>query len=253
MNFFKKILGSKEESVQPQPVAANDPLERYKAIPWMTQERLENVSICLNAGFIPAASLPTENDIELRSKEEIARRLHALKAIIIWCWATPEDVPDEVILNFIERNNLGDFLSDQEHEMLQTDRADEDMRRNLGWRFENCWPLAWYFGYQAPEITGAMMTGEQMSIILQHHTCDLDENITDWLLGVTCVNEQEVKAKEDLFYCIHNAVRSAQLGRPTVPEGFHPMMNGGVIHERRHSLSWMLSKGISWDDIELST
>ncbi len=56
-----------------------------------------------------------------------------------------------------------------------------------------------------------------------------------------------------LFYCLHNAVRSAQCGDDTVPPGFDPIGNGGVVHERRHSLTWMLSKGIEWDDTDLST
>jgi hypothetical protein len=48
----------------------------------------------------------------------------------------------------------------------------------------------------------------------------------------------------------HNAVRSAQLGEDTVPEGFHPIANGGVIHERRHALTWAISPGVSWEKTE---
>lgn len=38
------------------------------------------------------------------------------------------------------------------------------------------------------------------------------------------------------FYCAHNAVRSAQLGRATVPAGFDTVTHGGTVHERRHAL-----------------
>ena len=58
---------------------------------------------------------------------------------------------------------------------------------------------------------------------------------------------------EDLFYCAHDAVRSAQLGGATVPIGFHPIDDGGGIHERRHALTWALSPGTDWDDTDLST
>ena len=62
---------------------------------------------------------------------------------------------------------------------------------------------------------------------------------------------------EDLFYCVHNAVRSAQLAMHEenddavgiVPEGFDPIANGGVIHERRHALTWALSPGVDWDEV----
>ena len=64
----------------------------------------------------------------------------------------------------------------------------------------------------------------------------------------------EVAQLEDEFFCTHHAVRSAQLGRTSkVPDGFDPISDGGLIHERRHSLSWVLSPGVSWDDTDLST
>jgi hypothetical protein len=55
------------------------------------------------------------------------------------------------------------------------------------------------------------------------------------------------------FYCAHNAVRSARPGGRTVPDGFHPVMHGGAVHERRHSLSWCVAAGVTWDDTDLST
>ena len=59
---------------------------------------------------------------------------------------------------------------------------------------------------------------------------------------------------EDLFYCAHNAVRTAQMGgKAAVPEGFHPVRDGGAIHERRHSLTWALSPGVEWEETDLST
>ena len=60
-------------------------------------------------------------------------------------------------------------------------------------------------------------------------------------------------ALEDLFYCAHNAARSAQLGSKTAPDGFNPVIGGGVIHERRHALTWATSPGTAWDDTDLST
>lgn len=69
------------------------------------------------------------------------------------------------------------------------------------------------------------------------------------------VNESKPRenSKEDLFYCLYHAVKSAQLGHDMVPTGFHPLGNGGVIQERRHSLTWMLSKETDWDATDLST
>lgn len=38
-----------------------------------------------------------------------------------------------------------------------------------------------------------------------------------------------------------------------VPQGFHPVADGGTIHERRHSLTSVLSPGVAWEDTDLST
>jgi len=253
MNFFKKLFGSsesKDKSTQTQQV---DLLEAYKNVPWMTSLRLENISICLNLGFRPSISLPTDFERQLRPKEEIARRLNAINALVLWLMVPEQDLSNERILKFVEVNNLDQFLTEEEKQILNAPRNDEDLRNSIGWKFENAWSLAWYFGYDAPEITGEMITGEQMQEILLNHTCSLDEKIEDWILTKKSVSEEDVVKKEDLFYCLHNAVRSAQLGKQTVPSNFDPIANGGAIHERRHSLTWMLSNGIDWDETDLST
>jgi len=253
MSFFKKIFGSKNEHKSERRATNKDNLERYKKVPWMTDLRLKNVSICLDAGFRPSNSLPTEFERQLRPTIEIAQRLNAIKALVLWLMVPEENLETDKILNFIDENNLDDFMDEEEKEILNKPRDDEQARNSIGWRFENAWPLAWYFGYKESEISGQMMSGEQMKEILQDFSCPLDENIEDWIKDKQTLSENELIQKEDLFYCLHNAVRSAQFGRETVPNGFDPIGNGGVIHERRHSLTWMLSKGTSWEETDLST
>ncbi|MDI9310536.1 MAG: DUF4272 domain-containing protein [Limnohabitans sp.] len=228
-------------------------LEKYKNLPWMTDVRLENISICINAGFIPAASLPTELERQLRPKIEIAKRLNAITSIILWLLSTEEDISSEEIINFVATNELDLFLTTDEKEILSASRDDQDLKDNIGWKFENAWPLAWYFGYKVPDITGEMMTGQQMQEVIFDYTCPFNEKIEDWIKTINTVTNEDLMKTEDLFYCLHNAVRSAQMGSQTVPLTFDPIGNGGVIHERRHSLTWMLSDGIEWDETDLST
>lgn len=275
MSFFKKLFGIKDSTSKNDrnkgmqtPKKQTDfshgksnkienkvhpDLEKFKQVPWMTDLRLSNISVCLNAGFKPSNSLPTEFDRQLRPAIEIAKRLNAIKALVLWLMIPEVNLESDKILNFIERNDLKDFMSEEEKEILNVSRDDEQSRNAIGWKFENAWPLAWYFGYAEPEITGQMMSGEQMQEILQNFCCPLDGNIEDWIKDKKTLAEDELIQKEDLFYCLHNAVRSAQLGRETVPNNFDPMGNGGVIHERRHSLTWMLSNGLNWDETDLST
>lgn len=253
MSFFKKIFGSKENHEQSKSEPQKENIQNYEQIPWMTDLRRETLSICLEAGFKPASSLPTEFDRQLRPSIEISKRLNAIKALVLWLMIPEENLSSEKILNFVNDNKLGEFITDDEKEILSSSRNDEDARSSIGWKFENAWSLAWYFGYKEPDIYGEMMSGEQMQEILMNYTCPLNENLTEWTERKETVSEENVIKKEDLFYCLHNAVRSAQLGSDTVPTNFDPIGNGGAIHERRHSLTWMLSKEIDWDETDLST
>lgn len=253
MSCFKKIVGSSKNKDQLKQTNQGNIIEKYRSIPWMTDLRLDNISICLSSGFKPAISLPTEFERQLRPNVEIAKRLNAIKAVVLWLMVPENELSNERILNFVSTNGLDLFLADDEKHILNSSRNDEELRNVIGWKFENAWSLAWYFGYNDPDITGQMMTGEQMQEILINYTCPLDGKIEDWLETMEIVSDEDLKKKEDLFYCIHNAVRSAQLGEQTVPPDFNPLVNGGVIHERRHSLTWMLSSGIDWDDTDLST
>lgn len=253
MSFIKKLFGFTDYRETSAKTIEDSLLDRYRQVPWMTNTRLENVRICLLAGFKPSNSLPTEFEKELRPTIEIARRLHAIKAMVLWVWAPEESVPSETILNFANHNLLGDYMSESERNILRTSRDDIRLKNIIGWKFENAWPLAWYFGYIEPDISGQMMTGDQMHDILTNHTCPLDGIVDFWIRDKKTISEVEILNKEDLFYCLHNAVRSAQLGRETVPSDFDPGLNGGVIHERRHSLTWMLSKNTGWDETDLST
>ena len=249
LKAMDEVMDSEEKNDAVE-VQDHPDLERFKQVPWMTDLRLNNVSICLNAGFRPSNSLPTEFE---RPSIEIAQRLNAIKALILWLMVPKENLADSTILDFIEKNNLKTFMTDEEIETLDLARDDEQARNAIGWKFENAWPLAWYFGYKEPDIDGQMMSGEQMQEILMNFSCPLEENVEDWIKDKQTISEDILIQKEDLFYCLHNAVRSAQFGRETVPNGFDPMGNGGVIHERRHSLTWMLSDGTSWNETDLST
>ncbi len=218
-----------------------------------TEIRKKSMERCLDAGFTPANSLPLIKPAKVRPAVEIAGRLNAIKAMVFWLMVPENDLPNEPLQKFIAENNLTHYISDDEAVIFAGPRDDEDWRNAIGWKFENAWPLAWYFGHKEPEISGQMMSGEDIQEILDKYSCPLDENVEEWAQKLETVDDQQVLELEDLFYCLHNAARSAQMGRDTVPEGFNILANGGVIHERRLSLTWMISYRTDWEDTDLST
>ncbi len=248
-------------STSDEPQFLRDPTRNEAADPDGAALRQTNIERLEAAGFRPARWLPTRGqraDVPgtLRPTREIAGRAMALGAVVLWVAAPDEAVPDDRITALVDRNDLRAFMTDKERAIFDLDRAaarDQHID-TIGWRLENIWALCWVLGFERePPFDGAMIpddiTGDLVLRFLP-----ADGTVDQLVARVRPRPESEVVALEDLFYCAHNAARSAQVGTTgTVPTGFHPIVNGGVIHERRHALTWVLSPGVAWDDTDLST
>lgn len=208
-------------------------------------------------GFRPARWLPKPNlDAQLRPVKEIASRLMALAALFTWVSAPKDAVPAERLSQFIQRNHLRRGLTDEETAILTSPRnqARKDHLAEIGWKLENMWPLAWILGFEPePAIEASQIDTAVSRPMMFEFLPGLDGTLADLATRSRVRPREEVIALEYRFYCAHNAVRSAQLGEDTVPEGFHPIMHGGAVHERRHALTWSLSPGTPWDETDLST
>jgi Domain of unknown function (DUF4272) len=206
------------------------------------------------AGFRVAPSLPTVREAAaLRPLEEIATRLMALDAL--FTWVSQLQVADAKVKAYAKASGLAKAMTPKERALWKTARkvVNRTHAGNIGWRLENMWPLAWVLGFpKVPSTGGKMIDGATIGALFKWLP-KTSEGVGDVLARAKPRTEAAVLAMEDLFYCAHNAARSAQLGGKTVPKGFHPVLNGGVVHERRHALTWATSPGVAWDDTDLST
>ena len=220
--------------------------------------REENLRTLRTRGFRVAASLPSEfqeTKPSLRPVEEIAKRALALLSTGEWVCARESQISSARILARIESFGLDEFLCTEDRSILGTPRAEahEAHIGTIGWCLENVWSLAWVLGFeQQPSLQG-MISDETVAELLRFFFAGNDKTLQNFLARIVPRNIHEIRAREDLFYCAHNAARSAQLGENTVPPDFDPISDGGVVHERRHALTWALSPGVAWEDTDLST
>lgn len=222
--------------------------------------RTQSTTTAHAAGFTFAHSLPLSESETVRPKDEILDRLAALAKLCAHVLAPPSDVPDAHISGFIEQHNLRPAFTDEEWAIMELGRAQahDAHASDIGWSMENMAPLAWALGHPVePGIDGEMT--EDAELVREFVPMDPDAFDRS---SYTLRSAADIVELEDLFYCVHNAVRCAQFPPkkrlfrkpPTfVPEGFDPMIHGGVIHERRHALTWMLSPGVPWDETDLGT
>lgn len=224
--------------------------------------RKQSMSSLHAAGFRPATSLPTaghRKDVQgkLRPTAEIARRLMALQVLVMAVTAKEDEVPSRLLRAYVDKNKLDAFMTEEERKILALSReaATEKYGPLIGWRMENMWPLAWALGFgNKPPVSGEMVNFEILGPVFQEFLPRLDADGDVFITGLQPRSLDEIAQLEDELYCAHNAVRSAQTGRKdVVPKDFDPVGNGGVIHERRHSLTWVLSPGVAWHKTDLST
>lgn len=221
--------------------------------------REKNLQYLSGIGFKVAHGLPLGprgQAVGLRPVEEIAQRLWALNCLFGYVAAPTKKIPTMKICKCMLRSDLRSFLTPEELLVIDGWRSKSQKRHidTIGWRLENMLPLAWIFGFSVqPDVDGDMLEGEPVNDLIEGFLGSLEQTLTEWLADKATRDEATVIAMEDLFYCAHNAVRSAQMGEETVPAGFDPVVCGGVIHERRHALSWAISPDVAWEDTDLST
>ena len=219
--------------------------------------RAQNLAWLTQRGFKVAPHLPMDRDTlrGLRSVEEIATRLMALHVLFSWVAAPTEKIATRTLREAAQKNDLKRVMTENELEMFKLGRHDAHTHvDSVGWKLENMWGLAWVLGFdKEPPLDGEMIDGHTIKALTEGYLPKLGESVDVLMRRAKMQPLEKVARLEDRFYCCHNAVRSAQLGGDTVPKGFDPVTNGGVIHERRHALTWSLSPGTSWEDTDLST
>ncbi|MEO0600029.1 MAG: DUF4272 domain-containing protein, partial [Myxococcota bacterium] len=231
---------------EPNPILVPSGLHRVPDGWELPPFRATNVATLAETGFLAPKWL-SAFDRALRPPAEIARRALALRELFVAVAADGAEATES--RGRLQSEPLQSALTEDERKLLvePVDQA----RDRVGWRLENLWPLAWGLGFEAPPATAAgMIDDPQIAAVVRflgHPTPD------ELLAAATPRAEPDVAALQDRFLLAHHAVRAAQMGRATVPRGFHPAVDGGVIHERRHALTWMISPGVDWDDTELST
>ena len=223
----------------------------------VTNHREAILKVLGDQGFQVSNSLPTKKSYELRPAEEIGRRLWAIKAVVLWVCIEEYDLASEKVQFYVKSNGLLRYMSKKETAIFQGSRKEANTAHipDIGWSMENAWSLAWILGYKhPPDHAGFMIDDEHIKAIFYDFIPPMTASFGEWLAGKKMVQFEDIVFMEYIFYCVHNAARSAVIGRKeTVPEAFHPIENGGVIQERRKALTWALSAGCGWDDTDVST
>jgi len=211
--------------------------------------RDRNLAHLNSLGFCVADSLPTIRSNEptaLRPAHEMAMRFAALAAVFLWAGASEDDVPSAELQHYIDANDLRGAFTDDDLAILDLDRdqAIDQHSGTIGWRLENMWSLAWILGFEPPPALSGMIDDRTIRRMIVEFLEYPSNSVADVVSHAAVRSVDAVDQMEDLFYCAHNAVRSAQLGGATVATTRFPNIEAFVSRRELYDESRAPAKRI---------
>lgn len=186
--------------------------------------------------------LAAEDEIELRSPEEVLQRLVAL-----WSVVASAMIPGNRFFHrYIVSNRMQEWLSDQEMRFLLKENPGEPLRIQFSWQLEALYFISWCAGLveQLDVPTGP---SSLKSIVGLFPT---DMSPPDRLkAAIGLRSKAEIMDKVDLIHRLDWGVRNI----PATREGGAPAVNAGVIQEWHRAANWMIrnKEQDNWDKVEI--
>lgn len=206
------------------------------ALDLIREQSLKTVS---RLGYEVNKALPLLDEVQnTRTADEAVKRLLCLHAAAACAYGF-DRVKAKMWLE--QENVLGDLTASERH-FIDGDNGDPSRFKI---QIEGMWALAWALGI-APHLDFGKDCDSMLVMALPN--LKTREKSDALRLKVKTRTVDEIIAVCDLAYCLHWAVRQAQLTGGKLPGKVQPY----VIEERRRALEWLLSND-AWDEISLDT
>lgn len=175
---------------------------------------------------------------EMRSADEAVSRSLAMNAAAAIAYGFDK----AKVTAWLNQEALTDSLSEQEKRFVFEGMGQPDRFKV---QVESIWALAW-----AMRITNELNFTKDCDnrFVTMLPNLKQSQSSADFRKKANPRPLEQVVAACDLAYCLHWAIRQAELSGKQPPANLKPY----VVVERRRALEWLLSKD-AWDEISLDT
>jgi len=213
----------------------------------MTAEQQQEIKqineyIIKEKGYRVSDSLPILDSFTLRDISEIKGRMSVMNALLNIAF----EAPTYYIKEWIEQENLSDYLSASEIELLTLDNEElsELELNSLSWYTEGLWALMWLCE-MVEELNPAHHVADYMVSLLPN--LEQEEN-NEKINTLSSLRTPEDSYKMlDFYYRLHWYCVDERL------KGNETLLNEGIIYERRKALEWVFNPSADWDHVEMGT
>lgn len=201
--------------------------------------RAESIGAARRLGVTVSPTLPLlDAGLEMRNADEAISRLLTMNVVA----ATAYGFDRERAIAWLKREALTGSLNEQERRFVFEGLGQPD-RFKVG--IEGMWALAWALG-MVSELNFGKDCDSRFATMLPN--LKQSQSSTDFRKKASPRPLQQIVAACDLAYCLHWAIRQAELMGKQPPASLKPY----VIVERRRGLEWLLSQE-AWDEVSLDT
>lgn len=206
-----------------------------------SESKLLALGIPVNAGL---PLIEAEEEVTLRTHEEVLQRLVALWAVVGKAVLRNETK----FTKYIVAHGLLPWLSEGERRFLIDEQSSERESMQFSWQMEALFFVAWCAGL----VEAAEVPSEESSVAgildLFPGPHELPERLR---AAIHLRPKAEILARADLLYRLHWAVRNAQYTQTAPPAG----VNGGVVQEWHRAVNWVTryNDEDNWDHVGTDT
>lgn len=193
-------------------------------------------------------TIETENEVQLKKPQEIAKRLVACMLCIQASFDQKNgDYDIEVVIFYQKLLNKFQIDNLTEKELIVFEqKGDENDWLNMTWKYESCWALLWALGFIGElKFPNEPMTADEcnFAIGVVANNDDFDE----FLSKIKMRSLDEILDQADLNYRYHWACVDARVN------GKQTDLYESVVMERRAGLDWLFVVDADWDYPNMST
>lgn len=205
----------------------------------LKQIRGESIQTAKRFGVEILPTLPLlDADLEMRSADKVVSRILAMNAVAAIAYGFDK----AKAIAWLEQEALKGSLSEQEQRFVFEGMCEAD-RFKL--QVEGMWALAWAMGI-VNDLNFAQDCDNRFATMLPN--LKQSQSSADFRRKANPRELEQVIAACDLAYCLHWAIRQAEISGKQLPAILKPY----VVVERRRALEWLLGKE-AWDEIPLDT
>lgn len=191
-----------------------------------------------------------DEDVVIRSKEEVAKRAVALSLIVTYASELANDGQieenREFLNSLIERFGAKEFFTEAEKSFINDNNPDKVTVTQFAWQYECLWVLLWALGYVKELNFPADICDVQAAIGFLKDA----GSFKNFVSKASLREKEDILDQADLIYRYDWACVDARIKKQPAPGG----LNDEVVVERHRSLNWLICyMDADWDDVATNT